>query len=317
MMADIEALRQRAGWEGAMATKAQAWLDFAQEEFIEIDNTGVAEDALARAKQLIDWIEHKQSEGKPVPETVRGTTRIQDDLRSKFAPFDHKPCATRYVARAEVEQIWAAHEQPELGLRHARQHLEIVQTLLEQAKNCVEKMPIVANVPPVQPHPVMVDAAPPVLPTVENIPPAVIALPPSPVVIAAIAALPDAIHFASDSAVLSAESDKVLQRVVEVMRAHPWLKLALGGHTDSRGNRRYNLKLSQRRVESVYQRLIQQGLPADRFLTRAHGMDKRLLKTNTAEARSRERRVELMILNPNDPSAIVKIHSEIQDADLQ
>ncbi len=295
MLNNLDALRVRAGAEGVMAAKAQAWLDFAQEEFIEIDNTGVAEDALARAKQLIGWIENKQPEGNPIPATVRGTTRVREDLWLKLEQYRAKPCAAIDLAKAEVQLVWAAHEQPELGKRHATRPIEQVEQHLQQAETCVEKVPPVVEIPPV--------VAPPVVVEMPSIAPA-------------LAGLPDAVHFAFDSATISPETHKVLQRVVDVLRAYPWLKLELGGHTDSKGKQGYNLKLSQRRVKNVHDRLVKQGLSPDRFITRAHGMSQRKMKTNDAAARSRDRRVELIIINPQDATD-VKVRSETQESDLQ
>ncbi|MDD4958182.1 MAG: hypothetical protein PHS51_02450, partial [Gallionella sp.] len=64
-------------------------------------------------------------------------------------------------------------------------------------------------------------------------------------------------------------------------------------------------------------RLLELGLPADRFVTRAHGMSKLLMKTDDKLARSIDRRVELIVTNPNDPAAIIKVYSEEQKGDLQ
>ncbi len=330
MMSNMAALRERVikATDSNMpsrldlAARAQIWIDFAQEEFIELDDTGVAEDAVQRALQIIDWLENKQPEGAPIPAVLRGTTRVREDLWMRLSVGQQKnqPCAAPYLAKAEIHLHWAAHEQPELGWRHAARYLQDAESLLEQAECCVVKIPPVpvVVVPPVAVPPV---AVPPVVvvPPVE-IPPVVVVPPAIPAVgvpAPALDKIPDAVHFAFDRYNISPESEKVLQIVARTLHAYPWLKLELGGHTDRRGKQSYNLKLSQRRVTAVYNRLIALGLPADRFITRAHGMSKLMMKTDDKLARSIDRRVELIVTNPNDPAAIIKVYSEEQKGDLQ
>lgn len=301
-----------------LSERAMLWIDFVQEEFIELDNTGVAEDAQQRALQIIDWLENKQPEGAPIPETLRGTLRVREDLWARLASARQhsKPCAAPYLAKAEIHLLWGAHEQPELGWRHAARYLQDAEHLLDQAECCVVKTPIVVDVPPVQVPPVVevppVEVPPVVVPPV--VPPALpeIAMPAP-----ELDKIPDAVHFAFDKHNISPESEKVLQIVAKALHAYPWLKLELGGHTDRRGKQDYNMKLSQRRVKAVYNRLIELGLPADRFITRAHGMTKLQMKTDDKLARAIDRRVELIITNPNDPAAVIRVHSEDQKGDLQ
>lgn len=325
MMSNMAALRERVAkatdiHDAArvnLSVRAYIWIDFAQHEFIELDNTGVAEDALKRALQIIDWLENKQPEGLPIPATLRGTTRVREDLWSRLAAakLNKQPCAAPYLAQAEIHLQWAAHEQPELGWRHAARYIQDASNLLDQAECCVVKVPPVV-IPPV------VEVPPPIIPPVVVVPPAVVAVPPAiPVadvpVPPALDKIPDVVHFAFDRYNISPESDKVLQIVAKTMFTYPWLKLELGGHTDRRGNQKYNMKLSQRRVSAVYNRLIALGLPADRFVKQAHGMSKMLMKTDDKLARALDRRVELIMINPNDPAATMKIHSESQREDLQ
>lgn len=312
MMSNMAALRDRVAKATDskdansvnLSLRAQIWIDFVQEEFIELDNTGVAEDALQRVMQIIGWLENKQPEGAPIPATLRGTTRVREDLwkRLAAAQLHSQPCATPYLAQAEIHLLWAAHEQPELGWRHASRYIQDAANLLDQAECCVVKVPPVVIPPVVEVPPV---ATPPAIPVAD------VPVPP------ALDKIPDVVHFAFDRYTISPESDKVLQIVAKTMFTYPWLKLELGGHTDRRGNQNYNMKLSQRRVSAVYNRLIALGLPADRFVKQAHGMSKMLMKTDDKLARALDRRVELIMINPNDPAATMRIHSESQKDDLQ
>lgn len=328
MMSNMAALRERVllATDNSnpvvvdLSERAQLWIDFAQEEFIELDDTGVAEDALQRALQIIDWLENQQPEGEPIPAVLRGMTRVREDLWTRLATAqqESKPCAAPFLGKAEIQLLWAAHEQPELGWRHASRYLGDAEKLLEQAECCVVTNPPVVEEPPVVAVPPVEEPPAVVVPPVEV--PAVVvppALPEVPMPVPELGKIPDAVHFAFDKHNISPESEKVLQIVAKALHAYPWLKLELGGHTDRRGKQDYNMKLSQRRVNAVYNRLIQLGIPADRFITSAHGMTKLLMKTDDKLARAIDRRVELIISNPNDPSAVIQIHSEDQKGDLQ
>jgi outer membrane protein OmpA-like peptidoglycan-associated protein len=46
----------------------------------------------------------------------------------------------------------------------------------------------------------------------------------------------------------------------------------IGSHTDSTGTDSYNMKLSQRRSESVVSYLISKGIPTERLVAKGYGM---------------------------------------------
>jgi OmpA-OmpF porin, OOP family len=63
------------------------------------------------------------------------------------------------------------------------------------------------------------------------------------------------------------------------------------GHTDSIGTDAYNLKLGQRRAESVKRYLVRQGVSADRVYTDTKGEREPVATNKTADGRARNRRV--------------------------
>ena len=70
------------------------------------------------------------------------------------------------------------------------------------------------------------------------------------------------------------------------------------GHTDDRGKRDYNVKLSGERAESVRQYLIKAGVAEGRLKAIGYGPD-RPADVNTTEAgRANNRRVEFVIETP-------------------
>ncbi len=68
-------------------------------------------------------------------------------------------------------------------------------------------------------------------------------------------------------------------------------------HTDNQGNENFNIKLSARRAEAVKKYLISKGVPADILDTKGFGSSKPIADNSTEEGRSKNRRVEFIILN--------------------
>ena len=65
------------------------------------------------------------------------------------------------------------------------------------------------------------------------------------------------------------------------------------GFTDSIGSEAYNLKLSQRRADSVRQYLVDKGVPASRLDAVGKGEGSPIADNATAEGRAQNRRVVL------------------------
>ena len=104
------------------------------------------------------------------------------------------------------------------------------------------------------------------------------------------------IEFAYDSDVLATSSNTELNKLIAFLNENPTLKIAIHGHTDDQGNDAYNLKLSTARAKSVFNFLQKKGIEISR-LTYAGFGEQRPLTTNSTEAeRSRNRRVEFLIL---------------------
>ncbi|MEM8608573.1 MAG: OmpA family protein [Myxococcota bacterium] len=102
------------------------------------------------------------------------------------------------------------------------------------------------------------------------------------------------IYFDFDSAKLQERSFEVLDNVAEVLKAHPEVTLVrVEGHTDSRGNDAYNMRLSQRRAESVVRYLVKAGIKRKRLDAEGFGESDPLIPNATTEEEySKNRRVE-------------------------
>ena len=86
-----------------------------------------------------------------------------------------------------------------------------------------------------------------------------------------------------------------LAKLSGIVIAHPGLKLAAEGHTDSTGTPEYNQKLSEKRAEAVVEYLSGQGLSSDNLSATGFGDTRPVAPNNTAAGRQQNRRVELIV----------------------
>jgi outer membrane protein OmpA-like peptidoglycan-associated protein len=105
------------------------------------------------------------------------------------------------------------------------------------------------------------------------------------------------IHFDFDKAHLKTGSEKVLSEIVKLMVQNSGLRVEIQGHTDSTGNREYNLKLSERRAQTVKSYLMLYGVAEDRITVRGYGPDVPVASNDTEEGKALNRRVELKKLD--------------------
>jgi outer membrane protein OmpA-like peptidoglycan-associated protein/tetratricopeptide (TPR) repeat protein len=81
----------------------------------------------------------------------------------------------------------------------------------------------------------------------------------------------DNIYYDFDKATLRDESIPNLQVLLGILNDNPSIRIELGAHTDSKGADDYNMKLSQRRAQSVVDWLVGQGIAADRLVAKGYG----------------------------------------------
>jgi outer membrane protein OmpA-like peptidoglycan-associated protein len=107
--------------------------------------------------------------------------------------------------------------------------------------------------------------------------------------------LRQAIFFQTAKSVIMPRSYSLLDEVVVALAGRPNMQVRIEGHTDSRGGRAYNLRLSQARAESVKAYLVGKGISSDRMDAKGYGPDQPIDNNKTAAGRERNRRVEFMI----------------------
>ena len=105
------------------------------------------------------------------------------------------------------------------------------------------------------------------------------------------------ILFNSGNANLRPESYAAMDRLVELMRENPSLKIEVSGHTDNTGSVATNRTLSSNRALAVRNYLTSQGVAADRLEYNGYGPDRPIAPNNNEDGRAANRRVEVEVLS--------------------
>ena len=113
--------------------------------------------------------------------------------------------------------------------------------------------------------------------------------------VAPAAALPDlgTVHFDTDKATLTAESQATLDKAAEAMKSNPNAHLRLEGYTDSTGADMHNLNLSQQRAYAVANYLKGKGIDGSRLTGNGFGPGNPADTNATSTGKADNRRVEL------------------------
>jgi hypothetical protein len=107
------------------------------------------------------------------------------------------------------------------------------------------------------------------------------------------------IEFAENSAEIKASMMGDLNKLVEFLLDHPDFKLKISGHTDSQGDANSNMKLSQRRAESIKNYIIKKGnMDQSRIDAQGYGSTMPIVQEKTDADKKINRRVEFEIFRP-------------------
>mgnify|MGYP001815421058 FL=1 len=85
----------------------------------------------------------------------------------------------------------------------------------------------------------------------------------------------------------------MLDEAIEILIANPEITGEIQGHTDNTGPAEYNMGLSLRRAEAVFDYMVQGGVAAERMRVEGYGEERPIASNDTAEGRAQNRRVEL------------------------
>lgn len=105
------------------------------------------------------------------------------------------------------------------------------------------------------------------------------------------------IFFPVNSDSLLPVSYRELDRVADLLRRYPALRIEIGGHTNDRCSESYCLELSRKRARSVAQYYYQLGFMVERVQWVGYGSAKPIADNLTDEGRNQNQRVEFTIMD--------------------
>lgn len=101
------------------------------------------------------------------------------------------------------------------------------------------------------------------------------------------------VNFDFDSDKIQKRSYSDLNEVAKAMKKNPSAKYEIGGYTDSKGKEDYNIKLSERRANSVKNYLVKTGkVNAKQLDVKGYGPANPIADNDTEAGRAKNRRVE-------------------------
>jgi OOP family OmpA-OmpF porin len=94
----------------------------------------------------------------------------------------------------------------------------------------------------------------------------------------------------------------VLDAIGDLLKRYPAMKVQIGGHTDSSGDKALNYRLSRERALAVRDYLLINfpQITADRLQAVGYGSDKPVTTNATLEGRDQNRRVEFIVINRDE-----------------
>lgn len=113
----------------------------------------------------------------------------------------------------------------------------------------------------------------------------------------------EAIYFEYNDYSLVYDAMEELNKLITMLRNNPHVSIRLAGHTDSKGDASYNLLLSQKRIESVKNYLIKNGIDSNRISGLGFGEKQLVNKCAdgvdcTEEEHAENRRIEVQFYTP-------------------
>ena len=107
----------------------------------------------------------------------------------------------------------------------------------------------------------------------------------------------NAIRFDFDKSTIRSGNREVLSRMAGVLMTLQGYQIYVYGYTDDIGTEQYNQKLSERRAAAVRDYLVQSGVDSKIFATKGYGKADPLEKGESGQARAKNRRVEIGIVD--------------------
>ncbi|WP_295716872.1 OmpA family protein [Mucilaginibacter sp.] len=104
------------------------------------------------------------------------------------------------------------------------------------------------------------------------------------------------ILFDTDKSALKAEAQSNLQKLAASLQNNPETNILIVGHTDNTGSNAHNMTLSVQRAESVKSFIAAANVASSRLQTSGKGETEPIADNTTVDGRSKNRRVEIVIV---------------------
>ena len=106
----------------------------------------------------------------------------------------------------------------------------------------------------------------------------------------------DRTYFKTGSDELTEGSEQQLKNIVAILKAYPNAAIRLGGYTDNTGSAEGNLKLSERRANSVLNKLVALGANKAQLSAQGYGAEHPICPANdTDECKAKNRRIDVRL----------------------
>jgi len=102
----------------------------------------------------------------------------------------------------------------------------------------------------------------------------------------------EGVNFASGSADLTANSMRILDKAAMALQNNPEIEVEIRGYTDNTGSYQGNVRISQRRADTVRDYMLKHGIAPYRMTTKGYGPENPIAPNDTREGRAINRRIE-------------------------
>ncbi len=104
------------------------------------------------------------------------------------------------------------------------------------------------------------------------------------------------VHFDFDRSDIREDGRPALLEAAKILNQNPGVRVEVRGYTDDRGSEEYNIGLSERRAQAVFDFLVREGVDANRMIVRGYGKTDFVASNDTDEGRQQNRRVDFVVV---------------------
>ncbi len=103
------------------------------------------------------------------------------------------------------------------------------------------------------------------------------------------------IYFETSKYEITATGETTLNSILDSLKEYQTYSIYIKGHTDNVGDSNYNKNLSEKRVQSTVNFLLEKGISKKAIKTGAFGMEKPIADNQTEEGKEKNRRVDIAV----------------------